>query len=58
MKVIELGSDPFQITAMEKVRVSRIESTLVRISRRRTSAVIGRITIVEPIGQKKIDDLA
>jgi hypothetical protein len=58
MKVIEFGRDALQIAAMEKVGVSRIESTLVRISRRRPSTVIGWIAVIEPIWEKKIDDLA
>jgi hypothetical protein len=45
-----------QIAAVEKIRVSRIESILIRCAG--LSSVIGSVPIIESVRQKKVDDLA
>jgi hypothetical protein len=43
---------------MEKIRISGIESSLFRRVRLYPSSVILWITVIESVGQKKVDDLA
>src|SRR5277367_5668613 len=57
-KIVQLVSHSLQISAVEKVRVSWIKSSLIRIGPGRTSGVIGWIAIIKPIREKKVDDLA